>query len=130
MIKEKYLPLGTVVMLKGGKKRIMIIGFAGLSAETGDKMFDYIGCLYPEGIISSDKNLLFDHDQIETIYHEGYSDEENINYQNKLKDLISKNLNLDSQNNIVNNNSNYIDIPILMDNKDSEDNSSIETFNV
>ncbi|HIR49231.1 MAG TPA: DUF4176 domain-containing protein, partial [Candidatus Faecimonas gallistercoris] len=24
---EKYLPIGTVVMLKGGKKRAMIIGF-------------------------------------------------------------------------------------------------------
>ena len=87
MIKEKYLPLGTVVMLKNGKKKVMINGFLGVAQEKGNRIFDYIGCLYPEGIISSDKNLLFDHEQIETIYSVGYSDNDDIVFRNKISEM-------------------------------------------
>ena len=41
---EKYLPIGTVVMLKGGKKRAMIIGFCSIPQEDQSKMYDYSGC--------------------------------------------------------------------------------------
>ena len=58
--KEKeFLPIGTVVLLKGGSKRIMICGFCCHGTGENDKLFDYVGCLSPEGFISSDKNLLF-----------------------------------------------------------------------
>ena len=30
---EKYLPVGTVVLLKGGKKRAMVTGFCSISGE-------------------------------------------------------------------------------------------------
>ena len=90
MKKEKYLPIGSVVLLKGAKKRIMITGFAAKGAETGDKMFDYIGCLYPEGVISSDQNLLFNHDQIDEIYYMGYNDKEWKELEVKLKEAIEK----------------------------------------
>ena len=30
---KKYLPIGTVVMLKGGKKRAMITGFCAVAGE-------------------------------------------------------------------------------------------------
>ena len=48
---EKYLPIGTVVMLKGGTKRIMITGFCSIEENTKEKMWDYSGCLYPEGFL-------------------------------------------------------------------------------
>ena len=67
----------------------MITGFAAKGKETGDKMFDYMGCLYPEGVISSDKNLLFDHEQIGQIYYLGYVDEEWKVLEPKIKDLVS-----------------------------------------
>ena len=44
---DKYLPIGTVVLLKDAKKRVMITGFAVKGKETGDKMYDYMGCMYP-----------------------------------------------------------------------------------
>lgn len=87
---EKYLPIGTVCILKNAKKRVMVTGFAAKGKETGDKMFDYIGCLYPEGVISSDKNLLFNHDQIDKIFYMGYVDEEQKELMNKLKSYLAK----------------------------------------
>lgn len=88
---EKYLPIGTVCLLKNAKKRMMVTGFAAKGKETGDKMFDYIGCLYPEGVISSDKNLLFNHDQIDKIFYMGYVDNEQKELMNKLKSYINLN---------------------------------------
>lgn len=87
---EKYLPIGTVVLLKNGKKRVMVAGFAASSPEAGDKIYDYIGCLYPEGILSSDKNLVFDHEQIDQIYYIGYKDEEWKTVEEKIKSLVDK----------------------------------------
>ena len=88
---EKYLPIGSVVLLKNAKKRIMITGFCIKSKESDlDKAFDYIGCLYPEGIIDSEKNLLFDHNQIETIYAIGYSDDEEREFKKKLQEVLKE----------------------------------------
>jgi len=88
---EKFLPLGTVVLLKGAKKRVMIIGFCCLDAKDKTKVFDYSGCVYPEGMIASDKNLLFNHDQIEKIFQLGYSDEEEKLFKEKLKTILKQN---------------------------------------
>lgn len=96
MNNNKYLPLGSVVLLTGAKKRIMVIGYLASSEETGDKEFDYMGCLYPEGVLSSEQTLVFDHSQIEKIYSEGFVDEEAKEFKEKLdsykkpkEDLIS-----------------------------------------
>ena len=87
---EKYLPIGTVVMLKGGKKRAMITGFCSISGEDRTKVFDYSGCLYPEGFISSNQTLLFNHDQIEKIFYLGLSDEEEKQFKQKLNEMIRR----------------------------------------
>ena len=87
MKKEKYLPLGSVVLLKGASKKIMIVGYLSYSFSQKTEIYDYMGCLYPEGIISSDKNLLFNHDQIDEIYYLGYSDDEEKIFEGKLKNI-------------------------------------------
>ena len=99
---EKFLPIGTVCLLKNAKKRVMITGFAAKSQETGDRIFDYTGCLYPEGIISSNQNLLFDHGQIEKIFFLGFSDEEHRQFIMKIKQALN-NLNNIQTINIRNN---------------------------
>lgn len=73
---NNILPIGTVVMLKGGTKRVMIIGFGAIQKTNKDKMWDYSGCLYPEGFLASNQTCLFDHNQIEKIYHLGLADDE------------------------------------------------------
>ena len=87
MNREKYLPLGSIVLLKGAKKRIMVIGFMASANETGDKVFDYMGCIYPEGVLSSEQSLVFNHEQIDQIYYMGYSDAEEKDFKDKLKKL-------------------------------------------
>ena len=86
---EKYLPIGSVVLMKEAKKRIMITGYVAKTAETGDKIWDYIGCLWPEGTISSDKNLLFDHKDIQQIFAIGYSDDEQKKFMEVLNQQFS-----------------------------------------
>ena len=87
---EKYLPIGSVVLLKNGTKRLMITGFCII--PNGDKkMYDYSGCLYPEGVISSDQIAVFNHDQIDKIFAIGYSDEEEKKFKEQMKQEIIKN---------------------------------------
>lgn len=81
---EKYLPIGTVVMLKGGSKRIMISGFCCVSDNDDSKVYDYTGCLFPEGFLSSSKNLLFNHEQIDKVYYLGLQDDEEKLFKEKL----------------------------------------------
>ena len=87
---EKYLPIGSVVLMNGATKRVMITGYAVKSPEYGNKVFDYIGCLYPEGMVSSDKNLLFDHKDIQKIFAIGFTDDEQKQFIEKLKTLVAE----------------------------------------
>lgn len=89
-MREKYLPIGTIVLLKGGKKRAMITGFCSVAQDNQDKIFDYSGCVYPEGYLSSNQVCLFDHDQIEKIFYLGYEDEEEKAFKTKLNQIVSQ----------------------------------------
>lgn len=88
-MREKYLPIGSVVLLKGGKKRAMITGFCSVAAENQGKVYDYSGCVYPEGYLSSNQVCLFDHDQIDKVFFVGFEDEEEINFKVKLNKIVS-----------------------------------------
>ena len=88
-MKEKYLPIGTVVLLKGGKKRAMITGFCSVAQENQDKIYDYSGCVYPEGYLSSNQVCLFDHDQIEKIFFVGFEDDEEKRFKDKLNTIVA-----------------------------------------
>lgn len=79
-----FLPLGTVVLLKGGTKRLMITGYCAYDKSNKTKFYDYSGCLYPEGIISSDQLALFNNSQIEKVFFTGYSDDEDKQFKRKL----------------------------------------------
>ena len=75
-VKEKFLPIGTVVMLAGGSKRLMITGFGAVTESNKEKIWDYSGCIYPEGFLSSEQICLFNHEQIEKIYYLGLAEDE------------------------------------------------------
>lgn len=87
---EKYLPIGSVVLLENGTKRLMITGFCVVPNDDKTKVYDYSGCLYPEGVISSEQIALFNHDQIKTIYAIGYSDDEEKKFKVNLQKTISE----------------------------------------
>lgn len=86
---QKYLPLGSVVLIKGTKKRVMITGYAVIDTKTKDKIYDYCACLYPEGVVSSEQTILFNHNDIEKIYCLGFQDEEQKEYIEKLKEVLT-----------------------------------------
>ena len=104
---EKYLPIGTVVMLKGGTKRVMITGFCAIAENEKDKVWDYSGCMYPEGFLSSKQTCLFNHDQIEHIYYMGLIDDEEKNFKEsfkKLDEVLKKSQTLVNNNGAIQNN--------------------------
>lgn len=82
---SKYLPIGTVVKLKDGTRKMMITGYK-LKNRKSDAKFDYMGCLYPDGVLDPSKINLFNHNQIQYIYHFGLRDEEGKIYL----DLLNK----------------------------------------
>ena len=84
MTNDKYLPIGTVVLLKNAKKRLMIIGFCAIPDDSQNKVFDYCGCLYPEGLLKSDQIALFNHDEIDKIYDYGFVDVEETEVKKNL----------------------------------------------
>lgn len=81
---KELLPIGTVVLLKNAEKRIMIFGIKQTSIEGKEEEHDYIGVLYPEGYLGGEYQFLFNHDDIETIFHTGYEDDERINFIDRL----------------------------------------------
>jgi len=89
-IGEKYLPIGTVVLLKGGVKRLMITGFCVSTADKQDEVWDYVGCLYPEGILSTGTNCVFDHNQIAKVIYMGLQDEEERNFKKLLMENVAQ----------------------------------------
>jgi len=80
---KKYLPIGSVVLLKESQKRIMIVGVKQKQAGA-DKVWDYSACLYPEGIIDPERLFLFDTEQIERIYFIGFQDDEGLSFLDQL----------------------------------------------
>lgn len=87
---SRLLPIGSVVLLNNGTKKIMITGFYSIAANNPDKVFDYCGCLFPEGVISSEQNLLFDHSQIVKVCYMGYKSDEEKEFKSKLSEIINK----------------------------------------
>ena len=53
----------------------MIAGFCAIDNSNKEKIWDYSGCMYPEGFLTADQICLFNHDQIEKVYHIGLSND-------------------------------------------------------
>ena len=84
---EKYLPIGTVVTLKDATKKVMITGYFPMSDD--NKMFDYNACTYPEGVLTTDKTLAFNHEQIGEVNYMGFNDDEYKTFDKSLKEMVT-----------------------------------------
>lgn len=87
---KKILPLGSVVLLNGGTKKVMIIGYCMKTPEKPNKMYDYCGCVFPEGVLRSDITCVFNHDQIKEVCFSGFQNEESNKFIDKVMTLTSK----------------------------------------
>lgn len=73
----KLLPLGSIVVLKGGYRKYMIVS-RGLQVNVNNQnnYFDYGACMYPEGLIG-DQIMYFQHVDINKVIFEGFADADN-----------------------------------------------------
>lgn len=94
---EKTLPIGSVVLLKNGTKRIMVLGYCRYKKGDDTKVYDYCGCTYPEGYISADKTALFDHSDIAQIYALGFQNDEQISFREHLVKVLAERENKEAE---------------------------------
>lgn len=90
MIKN-LLPIGSIVLLKNAKKRIMICGIRQTGKDKPEKEYDYMGVFYPEGHIGDEYNFLFDHEDIDKIFFRGFEDIERQAFIERLDAYYEKN---------------------------------------
>ena len=94
---NKFLPIGSVVMLKNTKKPLMIMGYLQ-SFNVDSVVFDYIGCLFPEGVLLSNKNPLFNHNDIDTVIYRGYVNDDTVLFHALLKKGLEDGANVSNNN--------------------------------
>lgn len=100
-MEEKLLPIGSVVLLKGGERELMITGYCLM--PTGDvivdgktvtpeanTIYEYGGCLYPDGVVDPNQICCFNHENIEKVIFEGYKSDAYSSYVDALKGGLQK----------------------------------------
>lgn len=85
---NELLPIGSVVLLKESEKRLMVMGFCQAKPEDTSVVYDYCGCLYPEGYMDADNIYLFNHEQVEQVYSIGYIDEEQLAFRPRVSEIL------------------------------------------
>ena len=80
---QELLPLGSIVTLKKGTKKIMICGRIQEEATT-KKIYDYAAFYYPEGILNPHELFLFQHEDVEFVYFVGMQDSEEFSFRDFL----------------------------------------------
>jgi len=86
---KELLPIVSVVLLKGGKKRLMIYGIKQTDNAT-EIEYDYISVLYPEGNMGEAGQYLFNHEDIEQVYFKGYEEEEREEFLENLSEFYGE----------------------------------------
>lgn len=90
-----YYPLGSVVLLKGGIRKLIIVA-RGVNARNGNNeefFFDYGGVSYPEGIVGN-QIAYFNHESVDTVVFEGYSDAEDKHMVKNINSYLEKHPNI------------------------------------
>lgn len=86
---KNLLPIGSVVLLKGGEKRVMICG--RIQGRVGEeRIYDYSACCYPEGILDPEEMYFFDHGDIDTVYFMGFQDKEEFDFRTNVLEQLGE----------------------------------------
>ena len=89
---KDLLPIGSIVLLKDGEKRLMIDGIMQSNEGGNGEEYDYLGVLYPEGHIGDQFQYLFNHEDIDKVIFRGYEDEERASFIKKLTAFYEKDI--------------------------------------
>ena len=80
---KDLLPIGSVVTLKEGTKKLMIIGRLQQNVNT-QKIYDYAGYMDKEHC------YVFDHEDIDCLFYIGLQDIEEFNFRFELDEMMKK----------------------------------------
>lgn len=86
---KELLPLGSVIMLKGGNKRVMICGRIQTRSSDGE-LFDYSACYFPEGIIDPKEMFLFNNEDVDMVYFLGLQDIEEFEFRDYINEQLKE----------------------------------------
>ena len=82
----ELLPIGSVVQLKNGQVKIMIINRYPLYDNKGEIGYlDYSGCVYPFGM-TDNQACFFNQEDIDEVVFEGYKDDD----EKRFRELYEK----------------------------------------
>lgn len=79
---KNLLPIGTVAILKGGTKKVMITGYKSKTPDN-EKVYDYNGCIFPEGFIEN-VYCLFNQSEVDEVFYLGMENDESKDFRNKV----------------------------------------------
>ena len=78
---KKYMPIGSIVKIRGSFRKYMIAGFNSNIEKT---IYDYLACEYPFGFDNHHENVRFNHDEIESVYHIGFINNQEKKFKEEL----------------------------------------------
>ena len=90
---NKMLPLGSIVHLKEGTAKMLIMGRASLLANEGEKpmLFDYASVMYPIGFNGKEQIYYFNEEHIDQVLFTGFNDSDDERAQKVLADWKAEN---------------------------------------
>ena len=78
---EKLLPIGSIVYLKEGSQKLMVLNRGPQIKQNGSILrFDYSGCMYPIGLVA-DQIFYFNAENINEIFFLGFYDKAEAKFQ-------------------------------------------------
>lgn len=84
------LPIGSIVYLKEGSQKLMIINRGSILESNHKKeLYDYCACNYPLGVYD-DEAFHFNEENIDKIVFKGYVDDDEIRFQEIYEDMVNK----------------------------------------
>ncbi|SDB40061.1 hypothetical protein SAMN02910298_01955 [Pseudobutyrivibrio sp. YE44] len=90
MENKKWLPLGSVVILDGGIQKLMIVSRGMVIPIRGKEyMFEYGGCVYPQGLVS-DRVFYFNEEDIQEVVFKGFADVDDERMEKNLNKWIAE----------------------------------------
>lgn len=92
----KLLPIGTVVRLTDGSKKLMVTGYYS-KVPNENKIYTYNACVFPEGFMEN-TFCLFDANQIAEVLYLGLENDDFNQYLQKLDPNVATSLSVNSNN--------------------------------
>lgn len=89
---KKLLPIGSVVLLKSGRKKLVVMGILQVKVDPDGTVagYDYLGVPYPEGYVGLKSGLLFNHADIQETIFTGYQSAEREMFVEGIRQFLNQ----------------------------------------